>query len=195
MKPARLATCLTLLAVVVLLMAAATNALAHEGRGVLVVESRVPTAATVIPYVVRLTWEDDGDPAIDATVTATPIAPDGTVQTPVPMEPIDQDGRYRTTITYPSNGRWTVRFTAVTPTATLDLVEEIQNDATTTSTRAETTSTAAALGDGEEAATHDPDDGGGTSVGNALGLGLLVAIVIGVAIGLARSSRRLGNRT
>src|SRR3546814_14768451 len=71
-------------------------------RSILTVESQTPTDDVVVEYVVRLTWADDGHPALQSTVTATPIASDGAPQTPVSLDPIDEDGRYAGTVTYPA---------------------------------------------------------------------------------------------
>ena len=170
-------------------------AAAHDGDGVLVVESQGPANDRSVPYVVRLTWENDGHAAIDATVTATAVAADGTPQTPVPMEAIDEDGRYSATLTYPSSGRWTVRFTSVTPTATAEVAEEVAPATTTTPTTIDSDSTTTSIGavtaTTEQAAPGDPDDGRGIGAGGVLAAVFLGLVVIGCAVGFARSSRRL----
>lgn len=97
----------------------------HEGRGVLVVENAEPDGGLSVRYTVRLTWENDAHPARDATVTAAAVADDGTPQTPVQLEPVDEDGRYTAVVAFPAVGVWTVRFTSVTPTAVTELVEQV----------------------------------------------------------------------
>ena len=77
---------------------------AHEGEGIFELQAQGSADSLTVPYVVRLTWANDGHPAFDATVTATPIDPGGTPQTPVPMQFEGDDGRYSGTITYPSAG-------------------------------------------------------------------------------------------
>lgn len=122
-----------LLSLVVLLslFVLSAPAAAHDGDGVITVEQSEPISARTLRYTIRLTWANDGHPALDATVTATALAADGTAQTPVPLTPLDDDGRYTATLAFPGNEAWRVRFTAVTPTAT---VEQPAPIATTTST-------------------------------------------------------------
>lgn len=160
---------------------------AHDGKGVLVIESQGPAQGLAIPVVVRLTWQDDGHAAVDATVTATAVADDGTATTPVPLEPLDQDGRYAATVETPRPGAWTIRFTSVTPAATLE-VEETVSPPTTTSTTAQTTTTTETPL--KTAAETTPDEGLG--LGGVLAAIFLGAVVIACAIGFYRSSRRLG---
>ena len=180
----------------------APNVGAHEGEGILTVESRAPAGDRAVSYVVRLTWADDDHPALQSTVTATPIAPDGSPQTPVTLEPVDEDGRYQATVTYPAPGDWTVRFNSVTPTGSIEVTEAIRSDATTMT--APTTSST----DGREASedddgslgaapdqTSDPDDGDGSGIGSALALAVLIAVVVAAALGFVRSTRRFREDT
>src|SRR3546814_3073384 len=155
---------------VAFLIGAASPAAAHDGEGILTVESQIPTGDVVVEYVVRVTWADDGHPALQSTVTATPIASDGAPQTPVSLDPIDEDGRYAGTVTYPAPGDWTVRFTSVTPTGSVEIVEPIRSQPTTTTAPA-TTTVPREPGDddpGSDATTGEesnPDAGGGPPTG------------------------------
>lgn len=171
---------------------------AHEGEGILELESRGTAASASVPYVVRLTWANDGHPAIDATVTATPIDRSGTPQTPVPMQFEGEDGRYSGTVAFPSDGTWTVRFTSVTPAATLEITEEVTAPPTSTPS---TTTTAAADEPAEPAVdveapsaerasdAEDRDDGGGVT---GLVVGALVAAVVTACVVVAMRARRRG---
>ena len=85
----------------------------------------VHPAGQSIHYIVRVTWENDGHPAADATVTATAVAPDGTQLTPVPLAPADDDGRYAGPVEYPAPGAWTVRITSIEPTGTIEQPQEV----------------------------------------------------------------------
>jgi hypothetical protein len=105
-------------------------AAAHDGPAIVVVE-QVHPAGLQLHYIVRVTWEDDGHPAEDATVTATAIAADGTQLTPVPLAPADDDGRYAGVIEYPSAGAWTVRVTSIEPTGSVEEPQEVTAPATT----------------------------------------------------------------
>src|SRR3546814_19366080 len=79
---------------VAFLIGAASPAAAHDGEGILTVESQIPTGDVVVEYVVRVTWADDGHPALQSTVTATPLAPAGAPQTPFSLHPIHEAGRH-----------------------------------------------------------------------------------------------------
>jgi hypothetical protein len=174
----------TLLAVVT---TGAAPALAHAGDGIFELESREldDTSAT---YVVRLTWEDDGHAAVDATVTATAIAPDGTQQTPVPMDEVG-DGRYGATVRFPEAGTWTVRFTSVSPPGTLEVEEEVAAPATTTSTTSTTSTTEPEQVVAPATTLPDEDDGGGTSGWLAIAFVALLVVAGAVAAARARRSR------
>ncbi|HMG45078.1 MAG TPA: hypothetical protein VK611_27345 [Acidimicrobiales bacterium] len=97
---------------------------AHEGSGVLVVEGRHPTGPTDVHFVVRLTWSGDGHPADPATtaLTASILGPQGPLP-PVVLTPWDADGRYAGTVSFPSPGMWTVRFSAPNPAIQFDSLE------------------------------------------------------------------------
>lgn len=163
---------------------------AHEGEGVLVVESQGPANGMSVPYVVLLTWGNDGDGAIDATVTATAIAADGTPQTPVPLKAVDQNGRYRVTLTYPAAGSWTVRFTSVTPPATTEVAEEVVGPTATTADSTTSTTSGTTSTTDEISAERSPDDEG-VGVGGVLAAAFLVVVVVACVVGFTRSTRRI----
>lgn len=181
----------------------ATPSAAHEGEGVLVLESQEPADSGGIRYLVRLTWVNDGHAALDVTLTATPIAPDGTAGTPVPLQPVDQDGRYAGVVPFASNGTWTVRFTAVTPPATIEVIEEVAlPEATTTTAAARSTSSTAApvttLEEGQAGGDGNDEDieanAGGSARGGPITVVVLVLLVIAAVVGFARSTRRSRGR-
>lgn len=153
---------------------------AHEGEGAITVESAqdAPDGTT---FTVRVTWLNDGHPAADATVTATATDGSGVPQTPVTMAATDADGRYQAFVPFPAAGTWTIRFSVVTPTATVEVSRVVEPVATTT-TEPEPVVTASTIGvDG---------DGNGGPLKAAVGGGVLVAIVVGAAVGFRRSTRR-----
>ncbi|HAS11248.1 MAG TPA: hypothetical protein DCS55_12150 [Acidimicrobiaceae bacterium] len=178
-----------------LLALGSPTASAHEGEGIFELQAQEPADAATVSYAVRLTWANDGHPAFDATVTATPIDPSGTPATPVPMQFEGDDGRYSGTITYPSSGTWTVRFTSVSPSSTMEIVEEVAApapSATTSSTPSTTTTTAPADVDDvqpERAAPVTDDDGGGGMVGLLLAASLAIVAVGAVVALRTRRSR------
>ena len=186
--PRPAAGALTLICVA-LAMLVAPIAYAHEGEGTLVVEAQGDTGELTMSYVVGLTWANDGHPAADATVTATIIDPSGAPQTPVPMQSQGDDGRYSGTVTFPTEGTWTVRFTAVTPAATLEIVEEVtapSTSDTTTTTQASNGSATSETEPASPAETEDDDDGG---VAGLLAAAFLALIVGGGVVGAIRARR------
>ena len=130
MSPYRLLARLAAVAAIVALVLQPGAAAAHEGQGQFAVETTEPTAAGV-RYVARLTWVNDNHPAIDATVTATPVDPAGTAGTSVVFTAVDQDGRYQGEVPLPAPGTWTVRFTAVTPAASTEVTHDVTAPTTT----------------------------------------------------------------
>jgi hypothetical protein len=192
-------------AAVVLLCAALATALgapsasAHEGEGILEFDAQPAAPGLSFPYVVRLTWADDGHPAVDATVTATAFDPSGAPQTPVLLEEQGDDGRYAGTVTFPSSGAWTVRFTAVTPSATLEVTQEVAEPppstttsgvTTTTNTNPEASTGAEAL-DAADASDVDESSGG---IAGLLAAGFLAVIVAGGILGFVRARQGRAGR-
>jgi hypothetical protein len=184
-RPLPLRRILAGLAILLVVLAAPAAATAHEGPGILAVETDQPTDAGR-HYVVRLTWQNDGHPAArETTLTATAFGPGGAAQTPVPMTAVDDDGRFEATLTLPDPGQWRVNFTSVTPTASVDVQTDVTAPSTSTSSAPSTTasspsataSDAAAAADDQAA---DEDDGGSSGV-----VVLLVAVVLIAVIGTA----------
>lgn len=170
-------------------------AYAHEGEGILKMESQGEAESATVPYAVRLTWANDGHPAVDATVTATPIDPSGSPQTPVPMQFEGQDGRYTGTVTFPTDGTWTVRFTSVIPGATMEILQEVAAPPPSTPTPSSTTTTAAEEPPGPDA----PDTEEASAVGepaddedgvNGLILGAFLAVILAVGVALVMRARK-----
>jgi hypothetical protein len=149
----------TLTATALVLGLAAGPAGAHDGDAVIAVEGVHP-AGQSIHYIVRVTWANDGHAAVDATVTATGIAADGTQLTPVPLAPADADGRYAGVIDYPAAGAWTVRITAIDPTGTIEQAQEVFP---TPATQAPDVTT----GSGADGGFAPADDGTGADGGEA----------------------------
>lgn len=167
----------------------AAPATAHEGEAIITVEQTHPAGLSV-HYFVRVTWENDGHPANGATVTATAVRPDGTTLTPVTLRPLDNDGRYEGAVEFPEPGNWTVRFTAIEPTGTLEQPQSVVQPTTTaappvTEGAAPAEPTDDANGStGTESATSDGGDSAGVII-----LGVAAAVVVG-GVGLALLLRR-----
>lgn len=170
----------------------ATGASADEGPGTFALETAEPLT-TSVRYVVRLTFTGDGHPARDATVTATAIDSDGTARTPVAMPPVDRDGRYEATVTFPAPGEWTVRFTAVLPPATMEQPQTIT--APPSSTPESTTTTP--ISDATET-TNEPESTAEETSGSSDDEGFSwpffgIGIVAVVAVGARVLARRAGS--
>lgn len=103
---------------------------AHGDDGILTVVSATPSG-TSSTITVRLTFEGDGHPVDGATVTV--VADDGAGGTidPVPMTAAGSPGEYRATLEFPTAGSWNVRVTAVSPSATVTIPQEITAPAST----------------------------------------------------------------
>ena len=168
---------------------------AHDGKGIVTVEASHPAGAAAVHYIVRVTWEDDGHPAADATVTAAAVGGDGTTLTPVTLAPADDDGRYAGVVEYPEAGSWTVRFTSIDPTGTAERNEEIAAPATTGPDDDSDAAGDSDAADADEAGGFAPaDDGTGSSDEAAAGDdddGLpvwLVLVALAVVIGGAATA-------
>jgi hypothetical protein len=141
---------------------------AHEGDAIIEVDQEHP-GATSTHYFVQVTWEDDGHPVVDGTVTATAVSPDGVEQTPVSLNMYDADqGLYEGTVEMPEEGTWTVRFTSVDPPGSIEHTQEVAATSPATPeterTPAEATDDDAAVGDDDvveiEVAPASDDDSG-----------------------------------
>jgi len=183
MKPLRTLARLAAVAAIAAAMFEPGVAAAHEGQGQFAVETDEPADGGV-RYVVRLTWVNDNHPAIDATVTATPIDPAGTAGTPVALSAVDQDGSYQGTVPLPKPGTWTVRFTAVTPAATTEVTRDVTAP---TTTPAPTTTEPVAPPTTADAAAPVTDTG---SAGTIVFVAVVAALLLGGALAYRSAHRR-----
>ena len=180
-----------LLLVLIALIVSAQPVTAHEGGGVLVVEGTEDAGDLAIRYVLRLTWENDDHPARDATLTAALTADDGTAHTPVPLTPVDEDGRYGAVVVFPNAGIWSVRFTSVSPTASIELAEEIAapvEPAATTPPSIDPTPVAPDEQQATPAPSREEEDGG-FRPGSVVFGGVIVALLGGAAMVIGTSRR------
>jgi hypothetical protein len=93
-------------------------AAAHGGEGLLELVDQTPSdVGSDVTYRVSLVYVNDGDPVGGATVTATPSLGDQIGST-ITLEPAG-DGIYEGTVSFPTPGRWTVRFATEDPPARL----------------------------------------------------------------------------
>ena len=156
--PVVLATAVAALA----LVAGGPPAGAHEGDAVIELEAAHPAGSSV-HFIVRVTWEDDGHPATDATVTATAVSLAGDQLTPVALPAEDDDGRYSGPVEFPSAGVWTVRFTSIDPTGTLEQIQEVGVSPSTVPTTAADGESEVTVGTEADTGFAPEEDGTGSS--------------------------------
>lgn len=191
-----------LLVVGVGVAAIAPMAGAHGDDGVLAVVSATPSGSSST-ITVKLTFEGDGHPVDGATVTAVADDGAGAAIDPVPMTAAGSPGEYTARLEFPSAAVWNVRVTAVSPSATVTLTQDIAGPASTSSTPTESTPTSGSTPGTTPASTSGaPVDGvTATREGTAeeaaeqsdssplpwvLGIGALVVVVGAVAWVVAR---------
>ena len=188
------------------LLASGGPAGAHEGDAIIQLQAAHPAASSV-HFIVMVTWENDGHPAVDATVTATALSIAGDQLTPVALAPEGGEGVYGGAVEFPSSGLWTVRFTSIDPDGTLEQVQEVNVAPTTVPTTApadgdsdvtvgteadpgfapEDDGTGASATEDDQAAAPDDGDDDGLPVWL---IALAAVVVVGGAIAAARTIRR-----
>lgn len=173
-----------------LVLAGGSVAAAHEGDGRLEVLRATP-GYMAVDYQVRLTYVADGHGAPDATVTAVAEQPGAAAATPVQLSAGAEEGLYAGTVTFPGPGDWTVRFTSVTPAATLEQPQAVTAPGPTVTRPPPTTSTtvSTAAGADEVAAVSDEDDGSGFPVVPVVAV-VLVLAAAGLGAWAVRARRR-----
>lgn len=181
-----------LLVVGVGVAAIAPMAGAHGDDGVLAVVSATPSGSSST-ITVKLTFEGDGHPVDGATVTAVADDGAGAAIDPVPMTAAGSPGEYTARLEFPSAAVWNVRVTAVSPSATVTLTQDIAGPASTSSTPTESTpaSTSEAPVDGvtatrEDTAEEAVEQSDSSPLPWVLGIGALVVVVGAVAWVVAR---------
>ena len=191
-----------LLVVGVGVAAIAPMAGAHGDDGVLAVVSATPSGSSST-ITVKLTFEGDGHPVDGATVTAVADDGAGAAIDPVPMTAAGSPGEYTARLEFPSAAVWNVRVTAVSPSATVTLTQDIAGPASTSSTPTESTptsgstpgttpaSTSGAPVDGvtatrEDTAEEAVERSDSSPLPWVLGIGALVVVVGAVAWVVAR---------
>ena len=181
-----------LLVVGVGVAAIAPMAGAHGDDGVLAVVSATPSGSSST-ITVKLTFEGDGHPVDGATVTAVADDGAGAAIDPVPMTAAGSPGEYTARLEFPSAAVWNVRVTAVSPSATVTLTQDIAGPASTSSTPTGSTpaSTSGAPVDGvtatrEDTAEEAVERSDSSPLPWVLGIGALVVVVGAVAWVVAR---------
>lgn len=185
------------LAGMLLLVGTGGPAAAHGGDPILSVQETHP-ADTSVHYIIKMVWENDGDPINDETVTATPTGPDGVAGAPVTLANTG-DGIYEGTVDMPTAGAWSVTFATVgmDPGGSITQTENRPEPAsTTTSTPATTddepsepTEEAAAANQDEPAEGGAGEDDDSGSAPALILVGALVVVILG-GLGAVRTVRR-----
>lgn len=101
---------------------------AQGEEAVITVDQAHPASGATHYYVTVIAA--GGEPVEGASVTATPIAPDGTQGEAVTFDS-DGGGVYQGLVPMPSPGSWTIRFTSTNPSATIDHTEVVEGEAPT----------------------------------------------------------------
>lgn len=191
-----------LLVVGVGVAAIAPMAGAHGDDGVLAVVSGTPSGSSST-ITVKLTFEGDGHPVDGATVTAVADDGAGAAIDPVPMTAAGSPGEYTARLEFPSAAVWNVRVTAVSPSATVTLTQDIAGPASTSSTPIGSTPTSGSTPGSTPASTSEAPVDGVTATREdtaeeaaeqsdssplpwVLGIGALVVVVGAVAWVVAR---------
>ena len=96
------------------------TAQAHGEEGSFEVASATPAGDLTVAYDLLLTYDDDGDAAVGATVTLRGEGPGGATVGPVALAPTGESGHYAATVTFPTAGDWQLRITGTSPEALLE---------------------------------------------------------------------------
>lgn len=159
--------CLQLGLLVAVVLFGASAAVAHEGSAIITIET-ANDRVDGTEYTIRAVWTNDGHAAVDATVTATPVDPNGATGTPIPLDERDDDGRYGGFVPMPTPGRWTVRFTIVEPTGTAEAFRDVIAQTTTTVPE-------------EEPPTTQPSESGyEADAGNVAAIFIVIGLMVAV---------------
>ena len=196
--PRHLVAAMATVAAVVLLVS--PTVAAHDGSATITAESTAPGGERSVEYVIRAVWNNDGHAAVDATATAIAESSTGERLGPVPMQAVDDDGRYTATLDFPSAGQWTVRFTVVTPPGTLELAQTIPAapptstpaaaaaDPTSAAEPPETTTTPdSAANTASESAAAENGERPTSTASAALFFGIMAVIILGACTVAFRS--------
>ena len=129
----RLSTCVVLAVALWLAgtFASSGSAMAHDGDGRIEVLAAEPRPDGTVGYRLRVVFSADGHPAPESTVTATVVDP-ADPQAPQPLAKSAEEGVYEGEVRFPRPGPWTVRFTSLRPTASLERGEDVAAPTTTT---------------------------------------------------------------
>ena len=141
-----------------------TPAAAHSDDGEMTITSAEPSGELTVDLEVGIVYANDGEPAEDATVTATATRADGSSAGPFDL-PNVVSARYGATITLPEPGAWTIRVDSTGPVATASTEVDTTLAPTTTIAPASTTATSAPATDG--ATTTSGDDAAATTTTSA----------------------------
>lgn len=166
------------------MLAAVAPAGAHEGGGRMEVLAADPGAApAVIAYRVAVRFVSDDHLAGEATVTAVVVEAEGEARTPQPLAPTGEEGIHGGDVTFPGPGSWTVRFTSVSPAASLDVPVVVPGPPATATGQEGPAATADAMD-----VDDDPVEQGTPPVV----LSSAVAVVAAIVLRTAMRRRRLG---
>jgi YtkA-like len=99
---------------------------AHGEEGSFEVTTAAPAGDLTVTYDVLLTYDDDGDAAVGATVALTGEGPGGATVGPVALAPTGESGHYAATVTFPAAGQWQLRISGTSPEALLEQPQTVE---------------------------------------------------------------------
>ncbi|MFI5043570.1 MAG: FixH family protein [Acidimicrobiales bacterium] len=136
---------------------------------------------------VRLTFQNDGDPVGEATVTISGDDAAGRTLTPATLDAGSQPGLFEGTLTLPGPGTWNLRVTSIEPEASLAFTQTVDAAPTSTTSVAPTTTVSAVstTTDGSEIVASeraaDTSDDEGSSAGWIVVVAAAVVLVAAIA--------------
>src|SRR5215471_3632365 len=117
----------------VLLLGLAAPAGAQEdlGKAHIKIVSTKPAGGTLVDVTVRIT-QDNGKPANDALVTATPFTKAGDNLTPIRLESTDLNGTFANEVVFPGPGQFNIRIRSIGPNGVIESPITVAVSASTT---------------------------------------------------------------
>ncbi|MPY94009.1 MAG: hypothetical protein GEV08_13375 [Acidimicrobiia bacterium] len=124
-RPMKMLATLTALVFRTVWLVSPLRAGAHDETGTITVAATAAGPLTMA-YDVDVTYLNDGHGAVDATATVVAQGPAGQEVGPIALEPGTPPGRYRATVVFPAPGEWLVRFSSLSPLASVERVESLR---------------------------------------------------------------------
>jgi hypothetical protein len=154
---------------VMLVLASATAAQAHDASGLMSIDAATVGVSTPggapgeLTVTVRITYANDGDPAPGAVATASATESGGAVAAPVTLADAG-DGSYTGALLLPSHGTWVVHVESTNPAASAEQTVEVTPASSTTSTTEVGSTTSSTLARMKESTSSTSSDDDSTTI-------------------------------